>query len=228
MEESLEKKIIKIVVQSVVFDGWSNELIRKACLELGIDYQISKTLFPRGVIDIAIANHKDGDNKMIKILMDEDFDNFKVRQKITFAIKSRIQILQNDKEFVKKTMSFFSLPQNFLDGNQLIWGTSDAIWDFIGDESSDYNYYTKRLILSGVYGSVVLFWLGDDSKNDSSTWEFLDRRIQNVMNFETFKNKIKTDSHIYNNLRIPRQILSKIKRPPDKRNWDVPGRRRSL
>ena len=226
MEESLENKIRKTVVRSVAFEGWSDSLIKAACLELGIDHHVSKTLFPRGIIDIASANHRDGDKKMIKILADTDFEGVKIRQKITFAIKSRLQIIENEKEIVKKTMSFFSLPQNFLDGHQLIWGTSDIIWNFFEDDSSDYNYYTKRLILSGVYGSVVLFWLGDDSKDNSSTWEFLDRRIQNVMSFESFKSKMKANSHVYRSLKIPRQILSTIKRPSDKRNWDVPGIRR--
>tara|TARA_Y100000746_G_C15405991_1_gene408340 strand:+ start:65 stop:748 length:684 start_codon:yes stop_codon:yes gene_type:complete len=226
MEESLENKIRRIVVRSVAFEGWSSSLIKAACSELGIDHNVSKTLFPRGIIDIALANHRDGDKKMIKILADTDFEGVKIRQKITFAIKSRLQIIENEKELVKKTMSFFSLPQNFLDGHQLIWGTSDIIWNFFEDDSSDYNYYTKRLILSGVYGSVVLFWLGDDSKDNSSTWEFLDRRIQNVMSFESFKSKMKANSHVYRSLKVPRKILSTIKRPSDKRNWDVPGTRR--
>jgi ubiquinone biosynthesis protein COQ9 len=227
MEESLEKEIIRIVVRSVVFEGWSNSLIKTACLELGIEDKVFKNLFPRGVIDIAVASHRDGDKKMVKILEGKDFDGVKTREKITFAIKSRLEVVQNEKEFVKKTMSFFSLPQNFLDGNQLIWGTSDTIWNFFGDQSNDYNYYTKRLILSGVYGSVVLFWLSDGSKDNSSTWEFLDRRIQNVMSFESFKTKVKADSYIYKNLKLPRQILSKIKKPSDKNNWNVPGTRRS-
>ena len=67
MEESLENKIRRIVVRSVAFEGWSSSLIKAACSELGIDHNVSKTLFPRGIIDIALANHRDGDKKMIKI-----------------------------------------------------------------------------------------------------------------------------------------------------------------
>jgi ubiquinone biosynthesis protein COQ9 len=57
----------------------------------------------------------------------------------------------------------------------------------LGDTSTDFNWYTKRATLSGVYGSTVLFWLGDDSPGHAATWEFLDRRIADVMQIEKFK-----------------------------------------
>jgi ubiquinone biosynthesis protein COQ9 len=49
------------------------------------------------------------------------------------------------------------------DGAKAIWGTADRIWTALGDTSDDLNWYTKRATLSAVYGSTVLYWLGDDS-----------------------------------------------------------------
>ena len=81
----------------------------------------------------------------------------------------------------------FALPINAGEGAKAIWGTCDAIWTALGDTSDDVNWYTKRATLSGVYSSTVLFWLGDDSPDHQATWEFLDRRIENVMQFEKLK-----------------------------------------
>ena len=223
MEEDVKKKLTKAVLKSVIFDGWSNQLIESACIELDLDYNIVETLFPRGIIDIAVDYHKSGDEKMIDRLKSKDFKNYKIREKIFLAIQIRLQVEEKNKELIRRNISFFSLPQNLLDGNQLVWGTAHKIWSFFGDQSTDYNYYSKRAILSAVYGSVVLYWLGDESENTEATWEFLERRIQNVMLFESFKAKLKSDPFISTKLTIPKKILEKIKKPSDTRKWQVPG-----
>lgn len=223
MEEDVKEKLTKAVLKSVIFDGWSNQLLNSACIELGLDYNIVETLFPRGIIDIAVDYHKNGDEKMIDSLKSKDFENYKIREKIFLAIQIRLQVEEKNKELIRRNISFFSLPQNLLDGNQLVWGTAHKIWSFFGDQSTDYNYYSKRAILSAVYGSVALYWLGDESENSEATWEFLERRIQNVMLFESFKAKLKSDPFISTKLTIPKKILEKIKKPSDTRKWQVPG-----
>ena len=62
-----------------------------------------------------------------------------------------------------------------------LYRTVDAIWYAAGDTSTDYNFYTKRGLLAGVYSSTVLYWLNDDSEGAVATWAFLDRRIADVM-----------------------------------------------
>ena len=223
MEEDVKEKLTKAVLKSVIFDGWSNQLINSACIELDLDYNIAETLFPRGIIDIAIDYHKNGDEKMIDSLKSKEFENYKIREKIFLAIQIRLQVEEKNKELIRRNISFFSLPQNLLDGNKLVWGTAHKIWNFFGDQSTDYNYYSKRAILSAVYGSVALYWLGDESENSEATWEFLERRIQNVMLFESFKAKLKSDPFISTKLTIPKKILEKIKKPSDTRKWQVPG-----
>ena len=108
-------------------------------------------------------------------------------------------------------------------GSKLIWGTSDAIWTALGDTSDDINWYTKRATLSAVYGSVVLYWLGDDSMDGQATTDFIDRRIENVMQFETFKAAL-----IKNPLTKPfaaaiGQLMSRVKAPSEPPS-DLPGR----
>jgi hypothetical protein len=114
----------------------------------------------------------------------------------------------------------FALPQHGAQGAELIWGTCDAIWTAIGDTSRDINWYSKRATLSAVYGATVLYWLGDDSDGNEATWAFLDRRIENVMQFEKAKAQF-NKSPIGKLMAAPLDMLGRIRAPkmPD----DMPG-----
>ena len=54
----------------------------------------------------------------------------------------------------------------------------------------DFNFYTKRGILLGVYSATLIFWLDDNSENDQKTWEFLDRRIEEVLQIPKVKSSM--------------------------------------
>ena len=70
---------------------------------------------------------------------------------------------------------------------RLLYKTVDAMWYAAGDTSTDFNFYTKRATLAGVYSSTLLYWLNDRSEGNEATWSFLDRRIEDVMRFEKWK-----------------------------------------
>ena len=133
----------------------------------------------------------------------------KVREKIRKAVELRI-VLASDKEAVRRGVVLFSLPVYAFEGSRLIWDTSDLIWELIGDNSEDYNWYSKRTILSAVYGSTVLYWLGDNSEGSEETWHFLDRRIEDVMRFEKAKVQLKTNKLANNFNGLTRNFLKKI------------------
>ncbi|MBK8839816.1 MAG: COQ9 family protein [Hyphomonadaceae bacterium] len=80
-------------------------------------------------------------------------------------------------------------PANVLTGPKGLWAAADAIWIALGDKSTDFNWYTKRTILSGVLGSTLAAWIGTD--DEAQIDAFLDRRIENVMQFEKFKGQVK-------------------------------------
>ena len=60
-------------------------------------------------------------------------------------------------------------------------------WRAIGDNSTDFNFYTKRALLSGVYTSTMLYWFSDNSEDFEDTWKFLANRIADVMQIEKVK-----------------------------------------
>ena len=97
------------------------------------------------------------------------------------------------------------------DGARAIGSTADHIWRALGDTSEDYNWYTKRATLSGVYSSTVLFWLGDDSLDHHATWEFLDRRIDDIMQIEKIKAQVRKSPILSKLMSGPNWLASQIK-----------------
>ena len=67
------------------------------------------------------------------------------------------------------------------------------MWRAAGDTSTDFNFYSKRAILAGVYSATLLRWFNDSGEDEAATWAFLSDRIENVMQFEKFKAKLKED-----------------------------------
>ena len=84
-----------------------------------------------------------------------------------------------------------SLPMHAALGAKLLYRTVDAMWRAAGDTSTDFNFYTKRGILAGVYASTAMRWFNDTGDDEKVTDEFLIARIENVMQFEKFKAELR-------------------------------------
>ena len=115
----------------------------------------------------------------------------KVRQRIAAAVLARLDALEPHKEAARRAAAFLMLPPNAALGMRLVYQSVDAMWRAVGDTSTDFNFYTKRAILGGVYSSTLLRWFNDSSEDEHETRAFLDARIENVMQFEKFKAQVK-------------------------------------
>ncbi len=205
----------------VVFDGWSESTFRAAIADSGLEPALARAVCPRGAVDLARAMHRRGDRAMVDRLRAADLSALRFRDRIAAAVRFRLEAI-DDKEAVRRASSLFALPQHTAEGARAIWETSDLIWRTLGDSSDDVNWYTKRMTLSGVYGSTLLYWLGDDSPGHVRTWEFLDRRVDDVMQFEKVKAQLQGNPLLKPLLAGPNWALSKIRAPGPKRT-DLPG-----
>ena len=220
--DPLLDQLVDAALPHVAFDGWSPTAFAAAVKEAGANPAHAKTLCPRGAVDLAIAFHKRGDAVMAAALNVADLSDMRFRDKVAHAVRLRIRAV-DDKEAVRRGTALFALPHMAPDGAKLIWGTADAIWNALGDTSRDVNWYTKRLTLSGVYSSVVLFWLGDDSLDMQATDAFIDRRIDNVMQFEKFKAQAKTNPLLKPFAETLGRMTASVKAPPKVPEVDLPG-----
>ena len=225
MRRPVDPEVLKLMLTAlpnVAFDGWSNSTFVAACREADISERKARLFCPRGALDLAIAFHKWGDDQFETAFTKKKISELKVREKIRKAVELRIK-LASDKEAVRRGVVLFALPIYAFEGSRLIWDTSDLIWELIGDNSEDYNWYSKRAILSAVYASTVLYWLGDNSEGSEETWHFLDRRIEDVMKFETAKVQLKTNKFTKELNGLTEKFLKTIKRPSRNIDPNLPG-----
>ncbi len=210
-EEAMREALLGAALSHVPFDGWSDATLKAAAADSGTDLALARALFPRGGVDLALAYHRQGDRRMAQALAEADLSGLRFRDKVARAVRLRLETA--DRELVRRGTTLFALPQYAADGAKAIWGTADAIWTALGDTSDDLNWYSKRASLSAVYGATVLYWLGDDSTEHQATWDFLDRRIENIMQFEKAKAAVTANPLGKALMSGPFKVLERIRAP---------------
>lgn len=187
----MKDRIIEKALEDVPFDGWSMQVIENASKNLEIEAALISIFFPQGLSDV-LAHFADwADRAMLERLEDIDNSQMRVRDRIKVGVLERLKVLEPHKEAVRISLNHWAFPTRQLTAGRILWRSADRIWVWAGDTATDYNHYTKRTLLGGVMGSTTLFWLNDSGEDLARTEEFLDRRIENVMQIGKIMGKIK-------------------------------------
>lgn len=179
-------RLVDAALAHVPFDGWTRVALVAGAedaglAEFGRGASAVDRLFPLGPRD-AVAHFLDlADRRMVEAFASRGLGNLKVRERVAAAVRIRLEQAEPHREAVRKTLAFLALPGNATLGAQALYRTVDEIWHACGDTATDFNFYSKRALLAGVYSTTVLFWLDDESTDRAETWAFLDRRIADVM-----------------------------------------------
>ena len=179
-KEDLKAQILEAALPDIPFDGWTDELLERTAARLKLSQDDIAENFPEGPVGLIRYFSVWADEKMLAKIKAKKSDE-RISERITRSVRARLEILTPHKQAVSASLSRLAIPPHNLLLPKMVWKTSDAIWRAAGDTSTDYNYYTKRLLLSGVLTSTTLFWLNDKSTDAEKTWAFLDRRIANVL-----------------------------------------------
>ena len=99
-----------------------------------------------------------------------------ISKKVTNILNNKISLIHQEKElsifFIKycviKPILIFRSSYYF----------SDLVWKEINDSSIDFNYYTKRGILSKIYMKSLFYWI--KTKNLSDTNVYIARQIASI------------------------------------------------
>ena len=138
-----------------------------------------------------------------------DAKESRIRDRISLAVRLRLEGMASHREAARRAVAFLSLPQNASLAAKLLIETVDAMWRATGDQSSDFNYYTKRALLAGVYSATLLHWLSDSSEDRRDSWVFLDARIEDVMKIQKMRGGLEK---ALENLPNPIDIFSGLKK----------------
>lgn len=222
--ETVRRAVVAQALPHVPFDGWTDRTLAYAVEDAGVDAGLARLAFPRGGVDLALAFHDAKDRELAERLTSEELMGLRFRDRVAHAVALRLELIENDREAVRRAASLLALPMYAADGARAIWRTADTIWTALGDTSQDYNWYTKRTTLSAVYSASLLYWLGDETPGFSATREFIGRRIDNVMQFESMKATIAKNPLAAVLLKGPQRLLDRVKAPDPTAASGLPGR----
>ena len=185
----LRPRLVVAMLPNVPFDGWGAAARDAAADSLGLDRDIAAMALPDAA-SMTDAYTARADVIMTAAMQAAGVGTMKIRDRIRLALHTRLEHAEADREAVRRALTVMTLPQNAALGLRTLWRTADAMWRAAGDTATDFNHYSKRIILGSVYSASLLYWLDDDSEGRADTWAFIDRRIDSVMRFEKSKAKL--------------------------------------
>jgi ubiquinone biosynthesis protein COQ9 len=216
----LRRRLLAGMLRHAPFDGWTDKALAAAARAEGITPAMAAVAFQGGPAEAADLFNTEADRQMVEAVeaaiakaaeapvatypsadaiaadaigmapVGARSVGLKIRERVTLAVRTRLVQHAAEREALRAMASFLAMPAQIGLASRCLWRTVDAMWRAVGDTSTDYNYYTKRALLAGVYGSTVLVWLDDSSEGFADTFAFLDRRIDDVMVIERGKTRL--------------------------------------
>ena len=182
--------LLKNIPESSDLDEAILNTLSKLKIDESVYYDIKNELFPKGLNSLMYQLNLLINKRLSKEKKPLRFKTFRVNEKVKYFTMRRLMIFESlvDK---KVFLENFFKPNLLLNSNKVLFKIADEIWFLSGDKSTDYNYYTKRIILMKVYALTFSFFIFDNSKNLERTRNFLDKEIDIVLKFGKFTNKIK-------------------------------------
>lgn len=183
--------ILNAALPQAAFDGWTDVTINKAAVAAGLPDGSAALYFPGGVIEVIRFWSQAMDKSAREQIDTLDLTTMKIRERVTQCVDIRLSQIGRHTEAARRAQARLSLPDGLSAGAAITWAASDMIWRAIGDTSTDANFYSKRAVLSAVLSSTAPVWLNDASPDKAEARAFLDRRIENVMQFEIAKARMR-------------------------------------
>lgn len=183
--ETARNALLDAALMHAGFDGWNAATLAAAAQDAGYSVGEVELYCPGGVLDL-IETWSRRTDATARAEIEAAGAN-RIRDKVTGAVMIRLSQYDGEEDAAERARGRLLLPDALDRGARLTWATSHMIWSAIGDQSTDANFYSKRAILSGVYASTFAIWLEDTDPDKAKTRAFLDRRIDNVMQFEKIK-----------------------------------------
>ena len=185
--DELREALAPAVAANAAFDGWNDAALAAAADAHGVDRDVARLAFSGGAVAMIDAWFAHVDRAMTARFTPEALAAMKIRVRITALVEARLDVVAPNREALRRAVAILAMPQNVAQAARLGWRSADVMWRLAGDTATDYNHYTKRTLLGGIYAATIAVFLQDDSEGHADTRAFLGRRIEDIMKFEKAK-----------------------------------------
>ena len=172
-------EILKDAKKHLIFNGWNDNIFKKIVKERKYKEEEMRALFPKGYRSILELYLSNVDQEMTEACKKIDFIRMRTHERVGEIILMRLKIYEKDKNLVKQTFFTLMLPHHTKIATSSLYHTVDQIWYLAGDHSTNFNFYTKRAILAGLYSSTVLYWMNGNHTLEQ-TKKFINNQLKKV------------------------------------------------
>lgn len=186
--DAVRSALLDAALNEAAFDGWNARTLARAAASAGYSEGEVQLYCPDGILDLIEVWSRQADEGARQVILSSGAN--RIRDKVSGGVLARLDQMAGYEDAASRARGRLLLPDGLDRGRKLVWATSDMIWRAIGDKSTDYNFYSKRAILSGVFTTTFMIWVEDQDPEKAKTKAFLDNRIENVMQFEKVKGQV--------------------------------------
>ena len=184
--------LLEAVLPEIAFEGWTDKAVEAGTAAAGIAAGEAAALFPGGVAALREFLDDWADRRMVEALRASDLAALRLHQRVALGVKLRLRVLAPWREPVRAALAARLRPSGPLAAARAVWRTADLIWWEAGDGATDFNFYTKRALLSAVLADTLLYWLGDASPDAADSETYVDRRIADAGRITRFRRRAET------------------------------------
>ena len=179
--KSKQDKLANLFIQEVPKFGWSRETLLHCAKKQKLSTPNLALMFPSFEYDVLkylIAQNNS--------LVEKNYNSFnntrlKTRDKIKTIMELKFDSNAYLKDALPEMLKFLLRPGNIFMSIKMLHQNSDFIWNLAGDKSNDFNYYSKRGLLSMVYLATLIYWLNDKSNKGIGTKNFISKSVDGIV-----------------------------------------------
>jgi ubiquinone biosynthesis protein COQ9 len=181
--------------------GWNKNSLIKAAEKAKISCQEAELLFP-DMFSLAQFFLDYNEKIWLENLKSENNNPSGVKAKILQALLLLFRQNYQHRDSIKALASFLVKNAHFYTILRAFYRNLNQIWYKAGDKSTDWNYYSKRILLAFVYLPTVIYWFSDKSEHFQRTEVFLEKKLNQISNISYKLGKAKDCCSLFHNLAL--------------------------
>lgn len=172
-------RLLSAALEHVPADGWSDTALIRARRALGLPRDAERLLVPGGGRELLEEWARARIAAASSRLADERLRG--TTRRVERGVSLLLEELEAQPELTARASARLLLPDAAPLAVRLLGLAADAVWSAVPDTSTDYNWYTKRAILSGVLAATLLQHKRDTSPAKRDTRAVLARHLERAV-----------------------------------------------
>ena len=181
--------VLRFAKEFVSENGLTKNCLENISKKYGLNTDETDLLFPQGNIDLIKFALEQLNNDLEVYCRQIDLIRLPIHKRIRKVLLSKISLMNKDKSFYRSIFLNLLIPKKNFSLSSQLYNSVDQLWFIAGDSSTDFNFYTKRLILSGIYSRVMLFFFNNNNQEELE--KILDESLKRVSKIPEIKSKLK-------------------------------------